>query len=193
MTTLIAIFLMLSWQAAGRSANVYTQYNSTHTLHIHASLSKVILGLDTSWALLRLVTIALNSHQTPFGPIISMQQLSLMFPTHVTQFRILFNGSQSLKHHYQVCTVDRNKESLYWSNRAPPSGSCSSSWGWLLSLMQADSYGHHHTVGLCQRLMYCNGELKARQGRQQGSGQQKIFAGAGNWGGNTVGINYAFN
>ena len=36
-----------------------------------------------------------------------------------------------------------------------------------------DSYGHHRTVGLHQRLKYCNGELKARQERQQGSRQQK--------------------
>ena len=39
--------------------------------------------------------------------------------------------------------------------------------------MRADSYGHHHTVGLRQRLMCYDGELKARQERQQGSRQQK--------------------
>ena len=49
--------------------------------------------------------------------------------------------------------------------------------------MRADSYGHHRTVGLCRRLMFFNGELKVRQERQQGSGQQKVFAGAGTWGG----------
>ena len=47
--------------------------------------------------------------------------------------------------------------------------------------MQADSYGHHRTVGLCQRLMCCNGERKAKQEHQQGSRQQKVFAGAGTW------------
>ena len=35
------------------------------------------------------------------------------------------------------------------------------------------SYGHHCTVGLRQRLMCYDGELKARQEHQQGSGQQK--------------------
>ena len=40
-------------------------------------------------------------------------------------------------------------------------------------LVQADSYGLHRTVGLRQRLKCCNGELKARQERQQGSRQQK--------------------
>ena len=50
--------------------------------------------------------------------------------------------------------------------------------------MQADSYGHHRTVGLRQRLICCNGELKARWEHQQSSRQQKVFAGAGTWGGN---------
>ena len=50
--------------------------------------------------------------------------------------------------------------------------------------MQADSYGHHRTVGLCQRLMCWNGELKAKQERQQGIGQQKVFEGAGTWASN---------
>ena len=40
-------------------------------------------------------------------------------------------------------------------------------------LVRADSYGLHRTVGLRQRLKCCNGELKARQERQQGSRQQK--------------------
>ena len=47
------------------------------------------------------------------------------------------------------------------------------SWGWLPSVMRADSYRHHCTVGLCQRLVCYNGELKARQEHQQGSRQQK--------------------
>ena len=38
-------------------------------------------------------------------------------------------------------------------------------------LMQADS--HHRTVGLRQRLMCYDGELKAKQERQLGSEQQK--------------------
>ena len=39
--------------------------------------------------------------------------------------------------------------------------------------MRADSYRHHCTVGLCQRLACYDGELKARQEHQQGSRQQK--------------------
>ena len=39
--------------------------------------------------------------------------------------------------------------------------------------MRADSYRHHCTVGLCQRLVCNNRELKARQEHQQGSRQQK--------------------
>ena len=84
----------------------------------------------------------------------------------------------------QCMQLTGKKRSLYLRDQAPLSSSCSNSWGWLPSLVRADSYGHHHTAGLRQRLMCCNGELKARQECQQGSRQQKVFAGAGTWSGN---------
>ena len=36
-------------------------------------------------------------------------------------------------------------------------------------LVQADSCSNHRTVGLCRRLVYYDGEVKARQEHQQGS------------------------
>ena len=61
----------------------------------------------------------------------------------------------------------------------------------MLSTVSNIHNGHHHTVGLCQRLMCCNGELNARQKHQQGSRQQKVFAGAGTWA--AIVISYALN
>ena len=87
--------LTLSWQAAGRSTVVNTRNNFTHNLHIHASLGEATSRLNNGWACMRHVTIVSNSCQILFGPITPMQQSSHMFPTHMTQFRILFNGSPS--------------------------------------------------------------------------------------------------
>ena len=57
--------------------------------------------------------------------------------------------------------------------------------------MQADSYGHHRNVGLHQRLVCYDGELKARQEHQQDSRQQaaEVFVGAWTW--TAVLISYA--
>ena len=97
------------------------------------------------------------------------QRSNLLSHTGQTQTPVLLSGTSA-----PVC-VRLKAISL------PLSSSCSNGWGWLPGLVRVDSYSHHRTVGLRQRLMCCNGKLKARQDRQQGSRQQKVFAGSGTW------------
>ena len=88
-------------------------------------LGEAILGLDNSWAFMRHVTIVLNLRQIPLGPIIPIKQPSLIFPTHMTQFRILFNGSQSfLVSLSSVYSQQERKKGLYLRDRAPTSSLC---------------------------------------------------------------------
>ena len=72
----------------------------------------------------------------------------------------------------QECTTDR-KSRVHTYTIGLLRQAIVVSWGWLPSVMRADSYRHHCTVGLCQRLVCNNRELKARQEHQQGSRQQK--------------------
>ena len=64
-------------------------------MHILAPLVESIQSRDSTWALTNYVSIASILRQILFCQFFHCNNLFTCFPTHMTQFRILFNGSQS--------------------------------------------------------------------------------------------------
>ena len=121
------------------------------------------LGISASC----LFCIIFSSNLSGLG--FSMQQLQQHFLSCDTVHKF-FWGLSLFKHHYPGCTTDRESRFYTYGIRIlhqaiVVSGGC------IPGLVWADSYGHHPTVGLHQRLACYDGELKAWQEHQQGSRQ----------------------
>ena len=75
--------------------------------------------------IMRHVTIVSHSCQILLGQQFYCNNLHTYFPTHMTHFRTLFNGSQSLfSFIIQYIQSARNEENLYLRDWSPPSSSC---------------------------------------------------------------------
>ena len=166
-------FSMLNWQAAERSAVVGTWNSFYQYLCISTPLRSKLFQDLTTGGPFRVMLLLRHFHvKSVWASLSLMQTISTTFFSYVTQFTNFFLGLSLFYCYYPGCITDGKRKGLYLHNWAPPQAIVVG-WGWLPCLMGADSYGHHRTVGLHQRLVYYNDELMAKQEHQQGSRQEK--------------------
>ena len=166
-------FSMLNWQAAERSAVVGTWNSFYQYLCISTPLRSKLFQDLTTGGPFRVMLLLRHFHvKSVWASLSLMQTISTTFFSYVTQFTNFF----WVLVFFIVIIRDAllmGKERVYTYTIEPLHQAIVVGWGWLPCLMGADSYGHHRTVGLHQRLVYYNDELMAKQEHQQGSRQEK--------------------
>ena len=132
-----AVFLTLSWQAAGRSADVDTQYSLTHNCISMPLQSQVVFRIGHQLGISESCHHCVKFTSNSFWA----NNLNATTSTHISYSQdAIQNSFYRVSVFFSVIIqslwATGRKKGLYLCYQASPSSSCSNSWGWLPSLVR---------------------------------------------------------